>query len=252
MRGKTTRRLLKMAGFPSLFCCLALAQQAAKPDLSTIIQGMENLQTQTQTQTHTSYQIIREYRLSGSRNSSVDADVVAQMDFKSPASRDYSIQKWSGSARGKQIVQRVLDHEVAPSGDSQARALTRDNYYFSLIGETLYEGRSCYVLGLKPKRKEKDLLSGTAWVEKTSFLLVHIEGEPAKTPSWWFTSVRVKVSFDDVFGAWLQTSMEVVADIRLFGSHTLTSRILDYRSAGISASTKLAPLVQLPFQNPAH
>jgi hypothetical protein len=69
----------------------------------------------------------------------------------------------------------------------------------------------------------------------------HIEGETAKAPSWWLKSVRVKFSVGDLYGTWLQTSMEAVADVRLLGFHTLTSNLLDYRGTHMSASTMLAP-----------
>lgn len=249
MKRKSTRQLLKMAGLPPLLCYFVLAQQSAKPDLAAIVEGMEK--TQSEPQSRSPYQIIREYRLFGAKSSSVNANVVAQLDFKPPASKDYSIQKWSGSSRGKQIVQRVLDHEVAAGRDSQARALTRDNYDFILVGEAVLDGRPCYVLGLKPKRKEKDLISGAAWVEKNSFFILHIEGEAAKAPSWWLKSVRVKLSFGDFSGTRLQTNMEAVGDVRLLGTHTLTSRILDYRGTDISASTVLSPARnKLRSQNP--
>ena len=78
-------------------------------------------------------------------------------------------------------------------------------------------------------------------MDKRSFLILHIEGETAKAPSWWLKSVRVKFSFGDFSGRWLQTSMEAVADVRLLGIHTLTSRILDYRGTDISPSAMLAP-----------
>jgi len=76
----------------------------------------------------------------------------------------------------------------------------------------------------------------------------HIEGEISKPPSWWLKKVRVKLAFADVDGTWLQTSMEAVADVRLLGPHTLTSRILDYRSADVVASRAPAP-VSVHFQN---
>jgi hypothetical protein len=243
-----TRPLLKMAGLTPLFCCLAVAQQSDNSgalSLSSIVQRMENAQSEVRSQAP--YQVIREYRLFGAKSSSANADVVAQMDFKPPASKDYSIQKWSGSSRGKQVVQRVLDHEKEASQGTQARtALTGDNYDFILVGETNLDGRPCYVLGLKPRRKEKDLISGTAWVDKRSFLILHIEGETAKAPSWWLKSVRVKLSFGDLSGTWLQTSMEAIADVRLLGFHTLTSHILDYRGTDMSASITIAPVRMQP------
>jgi hypothetical protein len=249
MKRKITRSLLKMACLTLLSCCLALAQNSSAPELATIVQGMERAQSEGRRQTP--YQVIREYRLFGAKSTSANAEVVAQVDFKPPTSKDYSIQKWSGSTRGKQIVQRVLDHETANNGNQSGAALTNDNYDFLLVGETVLDGRPCYVLGLKPKRKEKNLIVGQAWVDKRSFFILHIEGEVAKAPSWWLKSVRVKLSFGDLSGAWLQTSMEAVADVRLLGSHTLTSRILDYRGADMSASTMLAPAhPQLRSQNP--
>jgi hypothetical protein len=250
-----TAPLLKMAGLTSLLCCFAIAQQSASttaPSLASILQSMER--SQSEVRQRTSYQVIREYSLSGMKSSSANADVVAQVDFTPPTGKDYSIQKWSGSARGKQVVQRVLDHEMEASKGNQSRtALTRDNYDFILVSDTVLNGRPCYVLGLKPKRKEKDLVSGSAWVDKSSFLILHLEGEAARAPSWWLKSVRIKLSFGDVSGVWLQTSMEAVSDVRLLGLHTLRSRILDYRGSDISASIKLAPTgTQLRFQHLAH
>jgi hypothetical protein len=195
------RPLLKMAGLAPLLCCFALAQQspgASAPLLTSIVQGMEKSQSEIRAQAP--YQVIREYSLFGTKSSSADAEVVAQVDFKPPTGKDYSIQKWSGSTRGKQIVQRVLDHETEASKSSQAAtALTRDNYDFVLMGGAVLDGRPCYVLGLKPKRKEKDLVSGSAWVDKSSLLILHVEGETAKAPSWWLKSVRIKMSRSAIF-----------------------------------------------------
>ena len=54
-------------------------------------------------------------------------------------------------------------------------------------------------------------------MDKSTFRILQIEGEAAKTPSWWLRSVRIRMSFGDFAGTWLQTSMEVVSDVRLFG-----------------------------------
>jgi hypothetical protein len=242
MRLEIQGRLLKMAGMTPLLCCFAIAQPSASSgvlSLTAIVQRMEKAQSEVRAQTP--YQVIREYRLFGAKSSSANADVVAQVDFKPPSNKGYNIQKWSGSPRGKQIVQRVLDHEVEAVSDQARTGLTSENYDFSFKGETVLDGRPCYVLGLKPKRREKDLISGEAWVDKRSFLVLYIEGEPAKASSWWLKSVRVKFSFGNLDGTWLQMSMKAVADVRLLGLHTLTSNVLDYRGTDMSASTMLTP-----------
>ena len=205
---------------------------------SSIIERMERAQSELRPQF--SYQLIREYRLFGANSSSADSQVTAEVNFRPPTSKDYKIQKTSGSKRGEQIVRRLLDHDVEVSSNrSQARtAITRENYEFTYAGESVLDGQHCYLLALKPKRKEKDLIVGKAWVDKQSFLIRRIEGEIAKPPSWWLKQVRINLSFADLEGTWLQTTMKAVADVRIFGPHTLTSRIVDYRGTDVVAATQ--------------
>jgi hypothetical protein len=236
--------MLAIAAIGPLFCWPAVGQDSigsGAPPTSSIVEALEK--TQSQGRLHTPYQMLREYRLFGAKSSSADSKVVAEVNFRPPTSKDYKIQNSSGSKRGEQVVRRVLDHEVqATSNGSQSRtALTRDNYDFTFIAEEALDGQPCYLLQLKPKRKETDLISGKAWVDKQSFLVRRIEGEVAKTPSWWLKRVRVKLAFADLEGTWVQTNFEAVADVRMVGTHTLTSRILDYRGTNVVSSTR-APL----------
>ena len=214
-----------------------VARSRALP-LNAIIEAIEK--TQAGDHPQLPYQVIREYRLFGTNSSTSNSNVVAEVNFKPPTSKDYKIQKSSGSKRGEQVVKNLLDHEVeTASNKSQAKtAITRDNYDFSYGGEVVLDGQACYLLGLQPKRKEKDLIAGQAWVDKNSFLIRRIEGEIAKTPSWWLKKVRLKLTFGDYEGTWLQTGMEAVADVRIVGPHTLTSQILDYRGTDEIASTQ--------------
>jgi outer membrane lipoprotein-sorting protein len=224
----------------ALLCGSALAQETMRTGatpLNSIIEALEK--TQTTVPPQVSYQVIRKYCLFGANDSKANSEVVAEVDFRPPANKNYRIQKSSGSNRGQQVVRRILDHEVeaTSNGDRARVALTRNNYDFTYLGETILEGEPTYLLGLKPKRKEKDLISGQAWVDKRSLFVRQIEGEVAKTPSWWLRRVRVKVVLAEIEGTWLQVSMEAVADVRIVGPHTLTSRMLDFRGANEVAST---------------
>ncbi len=221
----------------ALLSSSAVAQKAASPGtspgtmpLDVIVQSIQKAQAAVRPQG--SYQIIREYRLSGAKDSKADSEVVAEVDFKPPAFERYTIQRYSGSGRGQQLVRSILDHEVEITSrdkDKGRTAISRDNYIFNYMGEAVLDGQSCYVLGLKPKRTDKDLISGQVWVDKHSFLIRQIQGDVEKTPSWWLKKVRITLVFADLEGTWVQKSMEAVADVRLVGTHTLTSRILDYR-----------------------
>jgi len=236
----TRKRWALNAAFVVLLCSFGVTEEGILPPampLEAILQSMQKAQTAVRPQA--SYQVIREYRLSGAKDSKADSEVVAEINFEPPASKRYSIQRSSGSSRGAQLVRRVLDHEVeATSNETNARtAISSDNYNFNFVGEATLDGQSCYVLGLKPKRKENNLISGQVWVDKNSFLIRQIEGEVEKTPSWWLKKLRVRLVFADLEGIWVQTSMEAIADVRVVGAHTLTSRLLDYRRESEFAET---------------
>jgi hypothetical protein len=64
------------------------------------------------------------------------------------------------------------------------------NYDFRLIGEVEVKGRRCYALELLARRKDKNLVRGVVWVDSETYLLHRMEGEPAKTPSWWLKNVH--------------------------------------------------------------
>ena len=226
-------------------CVAATAQVSHPPDtvpLSSIVQRME--EAQAQAKSDSAYEVIRQYRLLDTSNSRVSSEVVAQIDYLPPGQKTYVIQSRTGSGRGEQVVKRVLDHESQMSTrnlHSSASALNEENYTFTYLGADTLDGTECYVLGLSPQRKEKELIVGRVWIDKSTFLIRRIQGEMAKSPSWLLKKVQVRLDFTDISGVWLQTGMEAVADVRFIGSQTLQSKTLEYRSANQVAQLSPAP-----------
>jgi hypothetical protein len=211
-------------------------------EFGSVIQRLEQAQRSANPQT--SYQVIRQYQLLGGSSSRVSSTVVAEVDYSPPDRETYVIQEHSGSGRGEEVVRRILDHETAliaggPASRSGA-LLTRDNYAFVDLGEGMLQGRTFYLVGLAPKRKEKELIVGRAWVDKNTFLVRRVEGELAKSPSWLLKKVSVRLDFSEVSGVWLQSAMEATADARFVGSQTLQAQTLDCRKADVVAN-RVAP-----------
>jgi hypothetical protein len=193
--------------------------------LTFIVETMERAQSEISIPNH----VVRDYRLSRPDSARVDSDVIAEVDFRSPGL--YVVKRRSGSSRGEQVVKRILEHEIAvdtSSRKSRAAAVTRENYVFSYLGETVLDGHSYYLLHLDPKRKQPELISGQVWVDKRSYLIRRIEGEIAKSPSWWVKKVHVRLDFASPRRMWIQSSMEAVADVRCVGPQKLTSHVLNY------------------------
>jgi len=211
---------------------------ATELDFVSVIQRMEQAQRNAKPQVP--YQMIRQYQLSESNSSRVGSKVVAEVEYSPPDRETYVIQERRGSSRGEQLVRRILDHEsalVAASPESRsATLLTRDNYTFTNLGESTLDGRSFYLLGLMPKRKQKELIAGRAWVDKSTYLIRRIEGELAKSPSWLLKKVNVRLDFSEVSGLWLQSAMEATAEVRFVGSQTLQAQTLDCRKPDVVAA----------------
>jgi hypothetical protein len=219
---------------------MGAAQQVGVQEATSVDEILQAMQkAQAEVRPPSSYQVIRQYRLSGAKDSRTDSEVVAEVNFRPPGSKDYRIQRSSGSSRGQQLVRRVLDHEVEATSNKASSAISPNNYNFSYLGEATVDGQACYVLGLAPKRNEKDLIAGRAWVDERSFFVRQVEGVAEKTPSWWLKRVHVKLVFAEREGIWIQTNMEAVADVRIVGTHTLTSQVLDYRRQDEVAATPI-------------
>jgi hypothetical protein len=211
---------------------------ATQLEFASVIQRLEQAQRNAQVQVP--YQVIRQYQVLESNSSHVSSNVVAQVEYSPPDRETYVIQERRGSSRGEQVVRRILDHESALAAASpesrSATLLTRDNYTFANLGESTLDGRSFYLLGLRPKRKQKELIAGRAWIDKETFLIRRIEGEMAKSPSWWLKKVYVQLDFSEISGLWLQTAVKATADVRFVGSQSLQAQTLDCRKPDVVAA----------------
>ena len=214
------------------------AQSAAPLSLDRIVSAMEQRQADNHAAARP-YSIVREYRLFGSDSTEQpESTVVAQIQYFAPGRTQYSILKSTGSSRGVGIVHRVLENESEIHKDPQTYGIASTNYSFTLEGEQAVDGHRCYVLGLQPKRKDHRLIDGRAWVDAESFQIRLIQGEPAKSPSWWLKKVQVTMHYGDIGGVWAPLSTQAVVDVRWFGKRVFTSRELSGTVGATVAETQ--------------
>ncbi len=207
--------------------------KAAGPDPVTfIVPSMEIVQSAVQLPR----QITREYHVGSPASISSDSEVVAEMDYAPPGR--YVIQKHYGSFRTELVVKNVLQHELEISSSNQklqAAAITRQNYDFRYLGMDDIDGHSCFVLQLLPKRGQPELIRGRVWVDQQSYLIRRIDGDLAKSPSWWVKAAHVDIRFAEFRGMWLQTNWIALADVRCFGAQKLSAQVLDYTAESVAA-----------------
>ena len=232
--------------------CLAAAvsasaqSQIAVPTSDTIVAQMSQAQAANRIQ-FLPYTVTRDYRLFGGETSnSPKSHVVADIVVVPPDSKKYTIQTAVGSVLAERIVRKALDSEVAFANDSRATDITRENYDFALVGENELNGRMCYVLELSPKRKSKNLLHGTLWVDAETHLPRRVEGAPAKDPSWWFSEVQIVLLYGYVGPMWVQTSSTASANVRIIGRSTMVWQDTSYQLGDFPHRTSLAESIAPP------
>jgi outer membrane lipoprotein-sorting protein len=217
-----------------LAAATVLGQSA--PSLDQIVNRLEKAQTENHANLRP-YTVTRHFQiLSGDHDEKTDSDVKATVSFVPPDKQDFKIDSATGNERGIAAVKRILESETQLRDQGTSAGFTRENYDFTSLSEATDDGRACYVLGLNPKHKEKHLVKGQLWVDAQTFLPRKVDGELARSPSWWVKDVHVTTDFHSVSGMWLPTTTQAVADVRIFGRHTLMSQATNFNTGEQVAS----------------
>jgi hypothetical protein len=227
----------------SLLCLIAAGEASAQknphsPSLNDIVARMEKARELNQAGFRP-FTVTRDYKLFGKKGRTAKSQVIADITFVPPGSKNFSIRKSSGSGMGESIVRRMLTGE-AELADSDKSDIISGNYTFLFVGESYISGRRCFLLQLIPKRQDKSLITGKAWIDAQTYLVRRAEGTPAKKPSWWVRDIHVSLNFGDVNGMWLQTNLEATATVRLLGeckvvAHDVNYALADAASVGTNA-----------------
>jgi hypothetical protein len=160
-----------------------------------------------------------------------DAELLVSMQFVAPSTKTFR----TIAVRGvgwihRRVFGRLMEAEAqAASGrDKTNSAITPANYDAQLLGSEALSGRDCYVLALVPKRPDTYLFIGKAWIDKEDFAIVRLEGEPAKSPSFWVVRAPFVREYQRVDRFWLPLQDETHTVIRFAGPYVLRIQYADY------------------------
>jgi hypothetical protein len=210
------------------------------PELSSIVSRMEQAQSENRASIR-AYVVTRDYQLFKEGERQPQSTVIAEVSFVPPGTKKYEIQQASGSGQGEKLVRKVLSHEQEMAKDNGEHDLSRKNYEFAYVGMEGLDGARCYVLHLHPKRDDKNLIEGLAWIDASTYMPRRIVGTPAKNPSWWVKNLRVEMDYASVAGMWLPIGSRAEADVRIFGKHTFVGRDVQYQTSEAVAKVNAPP-----------
>jgi Outer membrane lipoprotein-sorting protein len=223
---------------------------SAVPSLDTIAARMTRARSENRAQFR-GYTVTRQYTLFGKQPDKKKSQVIAEVVFVPPDSKQFAIQQATGSGLGKMIVRRVLASEAEMAKNYAATDFSPENYAFRFLRRDEFHGQPCYVLELLPRRKDVHLVRGNLWLDARTYLPRRIEGELAKSPSWWVRDLHVEFDYGEIGGMWLPTASEASANLRILGRSTMVSRDVSFKlndavrpvSASAGADSHLAQLI---------
>lgn len=221
---------------------------SAAPDLGTIVTNLEAAQLENRAAAR-AYVVTRDYQLFKEGDRQPRSTVIAEVSFVPPGTKEYEIRQASGSGQGEKVVRKVLNHEKEMARDTGEHDLSRKNYDFSFAGVRDLNGVRCYLLQLHPKRADKNLVEGLAWIDAASFMPRRIAGTPSQSPSWWVKNLTLQMDYAPVAGMWLPVGSRAEADVRIVGKHTFVARDVQYQTSEAVAAVK-APRSR-PRRSPA-
>ncbi|MGH9513941.1 MAG: hypothetical protein ACRD2U_17580 [Terriglobales bacterium] len=163
------------------------------------------------------------------------AELEAEVTYAAPDKKTFKILSESGS---RVLINRVLirlldsEKEAFQQRNRTRLELNPQNYSFTLVGTQPTQRGNSYILSVQPHEKTKFLYTGRIWVDGTDFAVTHMEGEPARNPSFWISRTQIEYTWTKIGDFWLPAHNRSITQVRLGGTAVLTIDYTDYHITG--------------------
>lgn len=161
---------------------------------------------------------------------SYDAEMVVNMTYQSPASKDFTVVSQSGSKLLiDHVLKKMIESEKEAIQQQSHSELNEQNYEFTMAGyEETPEGAR-YILSVSPRSKNKFLYRGKIWVDASDFAVTRIEAAPAQNPSFWIKKTDIRHAYKKVGDFWLPAENHSQSSMRVGGRADLSIEYKDYK-----------------------
>ncbi len=149
------------------------------------------------------------------------AEQTVQVTYQKSTGITYTtVSKVGSSMWLSRAIEPALESEREVNGVTIRHQvmLTAENYEFEVDpARDSVNGRDCFVLELKPRRKSPYLLNGKAWVDAKTYLLVRIRGTQSRSSSLLAGVPLITRDFAPISGFAMVVHEEIEAHTFLLG-----------------------------------
>jgi hypothetical protein len=167
-----------------------------------------------------------EYAGTGGNHS---AEMRVKAEYTGPDKKQFTVESQSGSTfMCDKVLRKLVESEKEASAQSNRMQTTLgpENYDAELAGEEAVATPDgpvrAWVLRVTPKVDNKFTYRGKVWVSEDDYAVVKIQGEPAKSPSWWINHAAFESDYLRRGEVWLPAKNISSSHVRIGGEATLT------------------------------
>jgi hypothetical protein len=162
------------------------------------------------------------------------AEMTARDTYKKGVGKSYTILSQNGSS----IIQKfglrpLLDNEenINLPGNVEKSWFVSANYEMKLKadGVTQLNGRECYVLAIRAKRKAPNTINGTLWVDAKDGSIMQIDGMATQSASAFSGPAHIMRQYAKVNGFAMATHARAESNSWLVGKTVVTIDYSDYQ-----------------------
>jgi hypothetical protein len=186
---------------------------------------------QERRQSLSGYTAVRRYVLENVQHHK-QAEMLVRVEANEQGMRTFSIISSTGwGAARKHVFPKLLKEETDATRPElqQLSRIVPENYTFTLAGTEAIDSRDTYVINVIPKVQNRYLIRGRIWIDASDYALVRVEGEPAKSPSFWIKSVHFLHQYAEYGPYWFPAYDRSVSDARFIGATEVRIEYFDYQ-----------------------
>jgi hypothetical protein len=219
------------------FALARLAAQQGTPDaaMRDPNQVIHNIDAAVRLRTSqvAAYTVQELYSIYRNGEATPSAQVTVKTVYTRGSGKEYTPIAQSGSSIMRNVViNHILanEKEMAKAANRESVALTSANYVMHpQPGIIQYNGHTCVIVDLKARRKIAFLFNGRGWFDTTDFTLVHIEGAPAASPSFFAGQTSGVRDYTRINGFSMAQHAEMHSHSFLFGTTVMKIDYTNYQ-----------------------
>jgi hypothetical protein len=208
-------------------CVQAWAQQAECVDPAEVIVKMEESNS-TRRNGLEFCRSMRRYQ-AGNTRLNRQGSMLVEMSQSVPGQKTFHVIERNGSRIiQSRVIEPIIDAERESSDRNGRRDadISRRNYSFTYAGRD--SDSDAYIFVAQPVKPNKYLFRGRIWIDARDFAIRRIEGEPARSPSFWVRRTHFVHEYASFGDFWFPVSNITEAELRIFGRSQLKIEYFGY------------------------